>query len=52
MAPTSSVFDNQLVVAEVEEHRDGRVRDQRHFGEVVRPITEPGHHDTRQATRP
>jgi hypothetical protein len=51
LAPTGAVLDNERVVAKVEEHRDGRMRDQRHLGQVIRPITEPGHQDTRQAAR-
>ena len=49
---TTAVVDDDRYVAEVEDHHDSRVRDQRNIDEVIRSIAEPCHGDPCQPTRP
>jgi hypothetical protein len=49
---TTVVIDDEWFVAEVEEHRDRRVRDHLDVDGVIRSIAEPGHGDPRQTGRP
>lgn len=48
---TAAVLDDELLVAEVEDHHDGRVRDQPDIDEVIRWVAEPGHGDPCQPAR-